>query len=97
MYTIETTRRLAQLSKISFTDNELLNIHNDMADIVNLMDKIKDAKLTDIFEYSGVGFDALRKDKPEKSYAPSEILMNAKEAQNQSFIVPNLIQDNRKE
>ncbi len=91
MYTIDVTRHLAKLSKLNFTDDELHKIHHDMADIITLMDKVKEIDKTELFELKGCAYTSLREDLSGESFAPSLILANAKNVKNQAFTVPKVI------
>lgn len=90
MYTIDITHHLAKLSKLCFKDDELLRMHRDMADIIELMDKVKEVNLTEVFVLDECGYDTLRDDLSKESYTHSQILSNAKKVKNQAFTVPKI-------
>lgn len=91
MYSIETTRHLAELSKLSFTDEELKTIHNEMADIIKLMDKVRDADNTDIFVLREIPYSKMRNDSEAPSAPAADILKNSSAVKDKSFTVPKIL------
>lgn len=89
MFDINKTKKLAELSKLHFTDSELEDMTKDMSDIIELMDKVREFK-TDTLPYtlSPIDCDDIRRDIPKKSYPKSDITSNVKQ---NSFIVPKIV------
>lgn len=88
----ELTRKLAELSKINFTDEELKLMAKDMVDIIGLMDKVKEfedkkEKLRD----DVCRYEELRKDEVKESFETGKILENAKKVKEDSFVVPKVV------
>lgn len=86
------TTHLAELSKLSFAPDELTEMTNDMVGIIALMDKVCgfDPSLKP-YTQSSVNYEDLRKDEYKESYPNSEILENAKNTKNDSFVVPKVV------
>ena len=89
----ETVRYLAQLGRLYFTDEELDKMSEDMTDIIELMDTIKNADaFSDTFKYGcSVNFDDLREDIAGESYPTAKILQNAVSSEN-AFVVPRVVE-----
>jgi len=84
-------KRLAQLSKISFTEEELAKMASDMSDIIALMEKVS-AFDTDISMTSNtVDYKSLRADTYKASCPTEEIIKNAKKVTGNSFTVPKVV------
>lgn len=92
MFDEKLTAHLAELSKLDFTDTELAKMTKDMTDIIALMDKVCDFG-TDVKPYTldTVDYNDLRKDEYVDSYPSSEILKNAENVKNNSFVVPKVV------
>lgn len=92
MFDKEMTRRLAELSKIDFTEEELEKMTKDMTDIIALMDQVRAFDSTkEAYSLKPVTFSQLRPDQPEPPSSPSQILANAKKTEQQSFTVPKVV------
>lgn len=92
MFNSDLTKHLAELSKIEFTEDELLEMTNDMASIINLMDKVRDFDTSKKpYTLDAVNFDDLRKDEYKDSYPTEKIVANAKNVKNNSFVVPKVV------
>ena len=92
MFDSTMTKHLAQLSKIEFTDEELEKMTADMTDIIALMDKVCDFD-TSVKPYTleAVDYKNLRNDSREDSYHTDEIIKNAHNVKNNSFVVPKVV------
>ncbi|MDO5398760.1 MAG: Asp-tRNA(Asn)/Glu-tRNA(Gln) amidotransferase subunit GatC [bacterium] len=92
MFDSELTRHLAVLSKLSFTDDELAKMTSDMTDIIALMDKVCDFN-PEIKPYAldAVDYKDLRKDNHNPSSETENIISNAKNIKNNSFVVPKVV------
>ena len=92
MFDIELTKHLAELSKLSFTDDELEKVTAQMSDIIDLMDKVKDidSKL-DTFALPAVNYEDLRVDSSRPSLETDKILENAKAVKDNAFAVPKVV------
>lgn len=92
MFDEKLTAHLAELSKLEFTPDELSEMTKDMTDIISLMDKVCDFD-TEAKPYTlnSVDYENLRKDNYKNSYPNNEILANAKNKKNDSFVVPKVV------
>jgi aspartyl-tRNA(Asn)/glutamyl-tRNA(Gln) amidotransferase subunit C len=92
MFNSDLTKHLAELSKLEFTDEELEQMTADMTNIIAVMDKVcafdtsKPAYALDAVDYKD-----LRADEHRNSYQPEEIVKNAKNVKNNSFVVPKVV------
>lgn len=92
MIDINLTKKLAELSKLAFADEELESITKDMTEIIALMDMVKAADLNDEpARLAEVDYDDLREDTARESYDKEKILENAELVKNNSFIVPKVV------
>lgn len=92
MFDLDLTAHLAELSKLSFTDDELITMANQMSDIIALMDKVKeiDSELP-TYAIDAVEYNDLRRDEIKDSFDTEKILENAKNKKNSSFVVPKVV------
>lgn len=92
MFDSNMTKHLAELSKIEFTDSELQNMTKDMTDIIAIMDKVCDfdASVTP-YALDNVDYNNLRPDSSKESYSSENIITNAKNSKNNSFVVPKVV------
>ena len=92
MFDIKLSRHLAELSKISFTEAELLKITDEMNEIVALMDTLADFSTDGVLtQRLSVGLEQIREDKACDSSPRSEILKNAAKRQENAFAVPKVV------
>lgn len=70
---------IAELSKLSFTDEEAEKMMEQMGDIIDLMDTIRDVDLEydDTADKNEVPYDSLREDTPAPSADTEKLLQNA--------------------
>ncbi len=84
---------LSELGKLQFSEDELKKVANEMTDIINLMDTIKeidvtyDAKL----DNKNVYLNDLRKDVSAESMPTQKVLQNATQMNNY-FVVPKVVE-----
>lgn len=92
MFNIDLTKHLAELSKINFTESELNDMTADMAEIVAIMDKVRDFSCDISTDKSdAINFNDLRSDIPESSFTTHDIVKNAKTVTANSFTVPKIV------
>ena len=83
---------LAELSMLTLTGEELTEMASDMADIIEIMDTVKEAdKRISSFRLDETDFDNLRKDMAEMSFPTEQILINAKGRRGNTFTVPKVV------
>lgn len=92
MFDTKLTAHLADLSKIAFTDDELEVMTNQMSDIINLMDKVKEINPNSkTYALDAVEYRNLRTDTARESFETEKIIKNAKNVKNNSFVVPKVV------
>ncbi len=92
MFNINLAKKLAELSKINFSEDELKVITYQMNDIINLMDRVKDvSQHFSTNTHNPELYKNLRTDIIKESYPCDEILNNPKTAVNNSFTVPKVV------
>lgn len=92
MFDVELTKHLAELSKLTFSEEELNKVTAQMSDIIDLMDKVKEidpSKST--FALEAVNYDDLRGDVSRESFETEKIIENAKAVKNNAFVVPKVV------
>ena len=92
MFNLELTAHLAELSKLEFSQDELLNMASQMGDIVAVMDKVKAVDPGErVYASEAVNYESLRTDEVKASLEPEDILKNAQKKKNNSFVVPKVV------
>lgn len=92
MFDEKLTAHLAELSKLEFNNAELERMTEDMAAIVGLMDKVRSFEADEKpYTAEPVSYGALRADNYNKSYPTEDILKNAANVKNDSFVVPKVV------
>lgn len=84
---------LAELGKLEFTDEALAKTADEMTDIIELMDTIKDFGLEydALKDNHNVFFNDLRKDEKLPSMSTEKVLQNAVNSDN-CFVVPKVVE-----
>lgn len=90
---LEMVKYLAELGKLTFTDEELERVAGEMTDIIELMDGVKDYDV----EYDAhkdnhnVFLDGLRQDEKHPSMPTEKVLSNAVNRDG-AFVVPKVVE-----
>ena len=84
---------LAELSKLEYSDNELAATAEQMTDIIDLMDTVKEIDITydDLKANHDVYLNDLRKDEVIESMPTAKVLSNAVNTNN-CFVVPKVVE-----
>ena len=84
---------LAELSKLEYSDKELAATAEQMTDIIDLMDTVKEIDITydDLKDNHDVYLNDLRKDEVIESMPTSKVLSNAVNTTN-CFVVPKVVE-----
>ncbi len=90
---IETVKNLANLSKISITDEEAQNVAKDLAQVISYVDQIKNASIKDIDMGKPLLNNNFREDTgPLQTGFYTEALLNeAPNKQDNYFKVPKIL------
>lgn len=92
MLDLSTVRHLAELSMLSFDDEETKRIALEMEEIKELMDKVKGGKSASSFSLVvPIKYKRLRTDRVFKSLDKEKVLANAKKTKNSGFFVPRIV------
>lgn len=84
---------LAELGKLEFSDDELAKKADEMTDIINLMDTVKEIDITydALKDNHDVYINDLREDAVMQSLDTEKILQNAVNSNN-CFVVPKVVE-----
>lgn len=90
---LEMVKYLAELGKLEFSDEELSKKAEEMTDIINLMDTVKEININydALKDNHDVYLNDLRKDTAKESLATSKVLQNAVNSNN-CFVVPKVVE-----
>ena len=92
MFDLELTKHLAELSKIKFSTEELSAMTEDMTEIIKIMDKVCTFKENvNPYELESVDYNDLRSDNHTNSSPTEDVIKNAHNAKNNSFVVPKVV------
>ena len=90
---LEMVSYLSRLGKLSFTEEELKKTAEEMTNIIEIMDTIKeiDIKYNALADNKNVYLNDLRKDASEPSMPTQKILQNALNSED-CFVVPKVVE-----
>ncbi len=90
---LEMVKYLAELGKLEFTDEALAKTADEMTDIIELMDTIKDFGLEydALKDNHNVFLNDLRKDEKLPSMSTEKVLQNAVNSDS-CFVVPKVVE-----
>ena len=92
MFDVEMTKHLAELSKLTFTEEELKKATAEMTDIIALMDRVKETDPTlETYALPAVEYKDLRDDISRESLDTDKIVKNAKAVKDNAFAVPKVV------
>ncbi len=80
-------KKLASLSKIKLTEEELQKFTGEMQTIISSVETLQDFKEKKDVKFEEIDFDELREDKIEPSMSQKDVLANASEQENGYFKV----------
>ena len=90
-----TLLHIAELSKLSFTDEEAETMMEQMGDIIDLMDTIRDADLEydDLKDKKEISYQQLRTDTAHDSYPAEKLLKNAEtDGTGSCYTIPKMME-----
>ena len=84
---------LSNLSKLSFTDDELEKFASDMGSIIEIVNIVKelDIEYNPFADNKNIYFNDLREDVAKESMATDKLLQNAVNSNN-CFVVPKVVE-----
>ena len=89
---IKDIKHLAELSKLEFTEQEIIEFSKDFDSIVKLADVIKDADIAGERAITSMPMADLREDEPQPSMPVDTLLQNAPQQNKDSFVVPRIME-----
>ena len=89
---IKEIEHLAELSKLEFTEQEIIEFAKDFESIVNLANQIKNADISGERAVTTMPMADLREDEPAPSTPVDILLQNAPEQNKDSFVVPRIME-----
>ena len=94
--TDEIINHLAHLARLEFSDEEKIELKQDLEKMIGFVEKLKEVDTTGIEPLMHItdAVNILRDDKVEKSITKEEALLNAPKTDNNFFIVPKVIKKN---
>ena len=90
-----TLLHIAELSKLSFTDEEAETMMEQMGDIIDLMDTIRDVDLEydDTKDKKEISYQQLRTDSARESYPAEKLLKNAEtDGTGSCYTIPKMME-----
>jgi aspartyl-tRNA(Asn)/glutamyl-tRNA(Gln) amidotransferase subunit C len=89
----DTTKKIAQLAKLSFSDEELESIQHDLSQMIGFVEKLNEIDTTGVQPLTHIGNveNRLREDEAKGSIAAEDAFKNAPSAADQFFTVPKVI------
>ena len=92
---INEAKKLAKLSRLEFSDDELKNFVKDFENILQQVDLINSVSTenVDLMEKTISAKSELRKDEIKKSFDQVEILKNAPQSEEGTFVVPITVEE----
>lgn len=92
---VNDAKKLAKLSRLEFSDQELEKFVVEFGQILDYMDLINkiNTDKVDLFEKAIDAKNDLRKDQIKQSFSQQEILENAPQSEDGTFIVPITVEE----
>ena len=89
---IDEVKRLALLSDLDFTEEELNSFIPEFKKILEFVDQVKNCDTDDVeIEYTSHKLATLREDEASESLPQEEILLNSPKTKKGSFCVPKML------
>lgn len=91
--TVEEINKIAELSKLEFSKDELKAFEEDFGRVDEMLDNLNKASIKGV-EYliPIMEYDQLREDEVKPSYSREEVLKNAPKKDSISFILPKVVE-----
>ena len=87
---------LAHLSRLDFSDEEKIELKQDLEKMIGFVEKLKEVDTTGVEPLMHItdAINILREDAVEKTITKQEALLNAPQTDGDFFIVPKVIKKN---
>jgi len=94
--TDEMIDHLAHLSRLDFSDEEKIELKQDLEKMIGFVEKLKEVDTTGVEPLMHItdAINILREDAVEKTITKQEALLNAPQTDGDFFIVPKVIKKN---
>lgn len=94
--TDEIINHLAHLARLEFSDDEKIELKQDLEKMIEFVEKLKEVDTTGVEPLMHItdAVNILREDEVEKNIAKKEALLNAPQTDGNFFIVPKVIKKN---
>ncbi len=90
--TIEEVKRLAGLSALEFSEEELEAFIPEFESMLELVDEVKNCDIGEVeVDYARHSLAECREDEPKESLPQEEILLNSPKTKKGSFCVPKML------
>ena len=90
--TKEEIEHLAELSKLEFSEQELVKFEKEFDSILKFVSQVKQANIEDEIIIPKVTLSELRADEVRPSLQRDEVLKNAPRSDGECFIVPQVVE-----
>jgi len=89
----DTTKKIAQLAKLSFSEEELETIQHDLSQMIGFVEKLNEIDTSGVQPLTHIGNveNRLREDEVKGSIAAEDVFKNAPSSIDQFFTVPKVI------
>jgi aspartyl-tRNA(Asn)/glutamyl-tRNA(Gln) amidotransferase subunit C len=89
---IEEMKRLQKLSALESSEQTLSALTEDFNEIANFVEQVRLAEVDEALQYETIlQIDELRKDEVKESMPQQEVIKNAPEKNETSFVVPKVV------
>lgn len=90
---VDEVKRLAGLSSLEFTEEELISFTEEFSTILSLVEQVKNSDIgnTEI-KHACHDLSELREDKVKPSFTQEEVLLNSPKTKKGSFCVPKMLE-----
>ena len=84
---------LSHLARLSFSDNEKIELKQDLENMINFVEQLKEVDTTDVEPLLHItdAINVLREDEVHQTITKQEALINAPQTDGNFFIVPKVI------
>ncbi len=89
---IKEIKHLAELSKLEFSDEELVQFSSDFESLVELVDKVKNSSITGTKSLCAINMQELREDRALPSTNVDVLLQNSPIVKDDSIVVPRIME-----
>ena len=89
---IKDLKKLAELSKLEYSDEELMGLSESFESMKSLIDIVKNANIDGERKLDTIDMADLREDVVQDSESAEVLLMNAPQSAKDSYIVPRIVE-----